>query len=230
MQKGHIAQKVAVVTDSIACLPRELVKQYGIEIIPVNFYAGGKLYKDWVDITPSEAYELFLKDPESFKTSAASPEDCLNIYRNASKRAGNIVCVTVSIKLSTVFNVAQEARELAKTELPDTSIEVVDSQTATPAEGFVALAAARTAADGQDLETVVSAATEIRDKVHAIVLLDTIRHVYRTGRISKIAAQVGSILNIKPILTYSSRLVRFADAVRNKEHGIDRILQMLRTK
>ena len=65
-------QRVAVVTDSIACLTRELVEQYGIEIIPLNFYAGGKLYRDWVDVTPSEAYELFLQHPESFKTSAAS--------------------------------------------------------------------------------------------------------------------------------------------------------------
>ena len=130
--------KVAIITDSIACLTREQVEQYGIEIIPINFYAGGKLYKDWVDITPSEAYELFLKDPESFKTSAASPEDCLTAYRNASKRAKDIACVTVSVKLSTVYNVAQEAKELAQTELPDTSIEVVDSRTATPAEGFVA--------------------------------------------------------------------------------------------
>ena len=67
--------KVAVVTDSICCLTNELVDQYNIEIVPINFYAGGKIYKDCVDITPTEAYKLFLDDPESFKTSAASPED-----------------------------------------------------------------------------------------------------------------------------------------------------------
>ena len=222
-------QKVAIITDSIACLTREQVEQYGIEIIPINFYAGGKLYKDWVDVTPSEAYELFLKDPDSFKTSAASPEDCLNAYRNASKLAKNILCVTVSVKLSTVYNVVQEAKELAKTELPDISIEVVDSRTATPAEGFIALAAARAAAEGKDLAEVVSAAEEMRDKVSCIILLDTIRHVYRSGRIPKIASQVGSILNIRPILTVSGA-VHFASAVRNREHGIERILQMMRDK
>ncbi len=222
-------QKVAVVTDSIACLTRELVERYGIEIIPINFYAGGKLYKDWVDITPSEAYELFLKDPESFKTSASSPEDCLSAFRNASKLAKNILCITVSVKLSAVYNVAQGAIELAKAELPKTSIEVIDSQTATPAEGFVALAAARAAMEGKGLAEVVSAAKEMRDKVSCVVLLDTIRHVYRSGRIPKIASQVGSILNIRPILTVSGT-VHFVSAVRNREHGIDRILQMMRDK
>ena len=221
--------KVTIITDSIACLTREMVEQYRIEIIPINFYAGGKLYKDWVDITPSEAYELFLKDPESFKTSAASPEDCLNAYRKASKRAKDIVCVTVSVKLSTVYNVAQEAKELAKTEFPDTSIEVVDSWTATPAEGFIALATARAAAAGKNLAEVVSAANEMRDKVSCIVLLDTIRHVYRSGRIPKIASQLGSILNIRPILTVSGT-VHFVSAVRNRKHGIERILQMMRDK
>ena len=222
-------QKVAIVTDSIACLTRELVEQYRIEIIPINFYAGGKLYKDWVDVTPSEAYELFLKDPESFKTSSASPVDCLQVYRSASKQAKNIICVTVSVKLSTVYNVAQAAKELIKAELPDTSIEVLDSQTATPAEGFVALAAARAAAEGKDLAEVVSAAEEMRDRVSCIVFLDTIRHVYRSGRIPKIASQVGSILNIRPILTVSGA-VHFISAVRNRERGIERILQMMRAK
>jgi len=206
-----------------------LIERYGIGIIPINFYAGGKLYKDWIDVTPSEAYELFLKDPDSFKTAAAPPQDCLDAFRQASQRASNILCVTVSIKLSTVYNVALEAKDLARTELPQTSIEVLDSQTAAPAEGFVALAAARAAAEGKDLTEVVSAAKEMKDKVSCIVLLDTIRHVYRSGRIPKIASQVGSILNIRPILTVSGA-VHFVSAVRNREHGIDRILQMMRNK
>ena len=206
-----------------------MVEQYGIEIIPLNFYARGKLYKDWVDVTPSEAYELFLKDPDSFKTSSASPEDCLKVYRRASKRAKDIFCVTVSLKLSTVYNVVKGAVELAQTELPQISIEVLDSQTATAAEGFVALAAARAAAEGKDLAEVASTAREIRDKVNCVVLLDTMRHVYRSGRIPKVAAQLGSVFNIRPIFNISGA-VHFAGAVRNREHGIKRILQMMRNK
>ena len=230
--------KVAVVTDSVACLTRELAEQYRIGVIPLNFYAGGRVYRDWVDITPSEAYELFLKDPESFKTSAAAPEDCLEAYRQASKQAQSIVCVTISAKMSAVYSVAQGAKEQIKTELPDTSIEVLDSQTATAAEGFVALAAARAAVEGKDMAEVVNAAEEMRDRVSVsvsvsvsvVMLLDTIRHVYRSGRIPKVAAQVGSVFNIKPVLTVSSGTVHFAGAVRNRGRGIKRILQMMRDK
>lgn len=223
-------QQVTVLTDSISCLTRELVEQYGIGIIPLNFYAGGKMYKDWVDVTPSEAYELFLKDPDSFKSSATSPEDCLKAYREASQQARNILCITISSKISAVYDAAQIAKEQIKAELPQISIEILDSRTVTAAEGFVALTAARAAAEGKELAEVVKAAEETRDKVTFIVVLDTIRHVYRTGRIPKVASQVGSILSIKPILTCASGLVRFAGAVRNKEHGIDRICKMMEDK
>ena len=224
-----MTKKVTIVTDSIACLTRELVEQYDMEIIPVNFFAGGKLYRDWVDITPSEAYKLFLEDPDSFKSSAASPEACLNAFRSVSQKAENILCITVSTNLSMMYEAAREAQELAKSELPRTPIVVMDSRTATPAEGLVALSAARAAAEGKELEEVISIADKTKDKVNAIIILDTIRHVYRSGRIPKIASQIGSALNIKPILTVSG-VVHFSGVIRNRKQGVERLLNMMREK
>ena len=182
-----------------------------------------------MDITPTEVYKLFLEDPESFKTSAASPEDCLQAFRSASQKAASVLCITVSAKLSMMYVAACDARELARTELPDTTIEVMDSYSATPSEGMVALAAARAAADGKEMAEVTRTAEEIRDKVGAIVFLDTIRHVYRSGRIPKIASQIGSMLNIKPLLTVS-KVVNFAGMARNRKQGIERMLQMMRDR
>jgi DegV family protein with EDD domain len=182
-----------------------------------------------VDISPSEAYKMFLAGPDSFNTSSASPEDCLQAFRKLSQQADSILCITLSTKLSTLYNAARDAKELAKTELPQTTIEVLDSNSATPSEGMVALAAARTAAEGKDLADVIKAAEEIKNKVNAIVFLDTIRHVYRSGRIPKIASQLGSILNIKPVLTVSG-VVHFAGMARSRKNGIERMLQMMRNK
>jgi DegV family protein with EDD domain len=182
-----------------------------------------------VDITPSEAYKLFLADPDSFNTSAASPEDCLQAFQNAAKNADDILCITVSAKLSTLYNAALDAVELAKTELPQANIKVIDSLTATPSEGMVALAAAREAQAGKSFDEVMETAADIRDRVHAIVFLDTIRHVYRSGRIPKIASQLGSALNIKPILTVSG-IVHFSGMVRSRKQGVERMLEMMRSK
>jgi len=150
--------KVAIVTDSIACLTREMVAQYGIKIVPISICFRDKIYRDWVDISPTEAYELFLQDPDRFTTSPASPGRYLEIYREASKQAKNILCITLSSKLSTGYNMACVAKEEAKTEHPQPSIEVLDSQTVTAAQGFIALVAARTAEEGKDLAEVVKVA------------------------------------------------------------------------
>jgi DegV family protein with EDD domain len=213
----------------VACLNRELAEKYEIEIIPINFFSGGKIYRDWVDITPSEAYKLFLEDPDSFNTSSASPADCLQAFQKASRTASNILCITLSTKLSTLYNAALDARELAQAELPGTTIEVMDSCSATPSEGMIALAAARAAAEGKDLPEVIQAAEKVKAKVGAIVLLDTIRHAYRSGRIPKIASLIGSALNIRPIFTVSV-VVHFSGMVRSRKQGIERILRMMRDR
>ena len=225
-----MADKVAIVADSIACLTKELVEQYGITIAPIPISFQGKIYRDWVDITPSEAYELFLKDPDSFKAAGASPGIFLEAYRQASKRAKNILCITISAKLSGACEAAKQAVEEARKEMPQLSIEVMDSQTVTASEGWVALAAARADEAGKSLAEVVKAAEEMRDKVTFLALSDTIRHVYRTGRIPKVAAMAGSMLRIKPILTSSGGLIKFAGAVRSRAHGIEKLLKIMRGK
>jgi len=222
--------KVAVVTDSVACLTRELVERYGIKIVPANFYFGDKIYRDWVDITPSQAYELFLKDPSAFKTSGINPAHFLEAYRQVGNPSGGILCVTLSSKLTMVYNSALEAKEQAAEKLPHTFIEVLDSRTAAAAEGFIALAAARAADAGKKLAEVVKVAEEVRSKAWVVALMDTIRYIYRSGRIPKIAARAGSMLNIKPVLTIASGAVRFKGAVRNREHGIKRVLEITREK
>jgi len=225
-----MANKVAIVTDSLACLTRELVEEYEIGVVPLNVHFEGKVYKDWVDITPSQSYELFLKNPDSWGSSAPSPADFLKVYREASQQTRNVLCVTISAKLSATYDIAQVAKERAGAELPGIAIEVLDSQTTTAAEGFVALAAARAAAEGKNLAEVAKAAEEMRDKVRFFAFLDTVRHVYRSGRIPKIASQAGSILHIKPILTSSSGLVHFAGVARNKKSGVERLLKIMRNK
>ena len=225
-----MADSVAIVTDSIANLTPKMVEQYRIEIVPIMLLIQGKIYRDGVDISPAEAYKLFLQDPERFNTSPASPGHYLEAYREASKRAKSIFCTTLSSKLSTGYQMACVAKEQARTELPEIRVEVMDSKNVIAAEGFVALAAARAAEEGKNLAEVVKSAEEVRDKVTFLALLDTIRHVYRTGRIPKVASQIGSMLNVRPILTSSSGLIRFKGVVKSREQGVSRLIGILKEK
>jgi DegV family protein with EDD domain len=223
------SKQVAVITDSVACLTREQVQRYAIGIVPLNIVYDGKAYKDWVDITPKEAYEFFLKNPNVFSTSTPTPVDFLQAYRKAAQQANNILCITLDTKLSTTNNTAIIAIDYAKKELPGVTIKVMDSRTATAAEGFIALAAAQAAEDSKSLAEVINVAEKMRDKVHALVLLDTIRHVYRSGRVPKIASQIGSMLNLHPLLSVF-RGVNFIGVARSREKGIEMLLRKTREK
>ena len=223
-------QEVAIVTDSIACLPKELVERYGIRVVSIRLLIQGKVYRDLVDITPTQAYEFLDQDPDRFNTSPASPGHFLEVYREASSQAKQILCITLSSKLSTGYEMARIARDEARSELGDTEIHVMDSETVTAAEGFIALAAAREAAAGKDFEAVIRAAEEVRSKVFFIGLLETMKHVYRTGRIPKMAANIGSMLRIRPMLTCSSGAIHLMGIVRNREHGVKRILETMKRK
>lgn len=222
--------KVAIVADSIACLTPEMVKQYGIRIVPVNVHFDGKVYRDGVDLSPSQAYQLLEKDPDRFSTSAPSPVDYLEAYHELSTRTQSILCITLSIKFSMTHDAAQVAKEQGGEELPQTTIVLLDSRTCAAAEGFVVLAAARAVAEGKSLAESLKAAEEVREKVNLLTLMETIRYAYRSGRIPKVASQIGSALSVKPILSISDGAAHFVGVARTKERGVKRIIQLMREK
>jgi len=225
-----MAKQVAVVTDSISCLNKYLVSRNGIRIVPATFTSQGKVYRDWVDVSPTEAYEIFLKDPDSFGTSPPAPMEYVKVFRELGEKGKDILCITITSKFSAMYDTARAAAGQVSEEFPAISIEVLDSLTTTAAEGLIALAAARTAAEDKGLNEVIRTAKEVKDKVNFYILLGTIRHVYRSGRIPKIASVVGSKVNIKPILTMSSGLIKFAGAARSMERGMGRLLEILRSQ
>jgi DegV family protein with EDD domain len=180
-------------------------------------------------MTPTQAYEFFLKDPNTFKTAPATPEDCYQTLKTAGLKAKDIICVTTSVKISTVFNVIRAAVEKIRLESPDLRIELIDSETATAAEGFIVLAAARSAERGESFKEVLETVNRMKSKVEVIALLDTVKYVYRSGRVPRIAAQAGSILNIRPIFTIKGS-VHFASAAASHRIGIERMLKMMRDK
>ncbi len=222
-------KRVAVVTDSIACLTPEQVAQNRIGIVPLYIRYGDQIYRDGIDITPTQAYELFLKNPDVFTTSAATPADFLAAFRKTAEQTDSIICITVSTKLSTTYNSAILGKEYILREFPRLNIEVMDSQTATASEGMIVLAGAKIAASGATLPEVLLTAQNKKSKVNSLVLLETIKHVYRSGRVPKIAAQAGSILNIHPVFSIKGR-VNLIGVARTFDRGIDHIIHKIKTE
>lgn len=220
--------ETAIIADSIACIPKEQAEDSKIKIVPANIFFNGNVYRDLIDLSSTQAYEFIDRAPQFWKSSAASPEDYAEAYRELSKNAHNILVITISAKLSMFYNSARAAKEIVQKELPSTVIEILDSETAAAAEGLIALAAVRAAEEGKAFEEVTTTARKVKERVRFLGLLETIRHVYRTGRIPKLASQIGSLLSLKPILTGGDGVIRFAGAARTKRSGIEKMLNMMR--
>ena len=225
-----MAEKVAIITDSSACIPQELVAKYSIQLVPMNVIFGDKTYQDGIDITPSEFYALLRQAKELPATSHSSPGAHLEAYRRASLRADNILCITLSSKFSGQFNSARVAMEMAKDSLPDVTIKVLDCGTAAAAQGLVVLAAARAAASGQSLTGVIKTANSVARGVSLLAMVDTLDYLVKGGHVRRAAALASSMLRIKPIFTLNEGDARPVTNARTTLGAIKRMVKLMGQK
>jgi len=223
-------QKVYVMTDTVAGIPQNLAEEYHITIVPAaNILFDGHSYIDGVTLSATEAYQLIKKDPDKFTTSALTPGYFLEEYLKLSKKSEEIIHITLSSALSANNKTAGLASEMLQKESPQTSLKVFDAKTVAGAQGLIVLAAARAAAQGMDLEQVADIAEKVQQKTKGLMMLDTLRYVYRTGRMSKFASKMAALFNIKPINRMTDEgTLEFVDKVRNREAGYKKLIDLIK--
>jgi len=221
--------KVLVMTDTVACIPNKLAEEHHIKIVPAaNIIFDGKSYIEGITISATESYGLIKKDPDKFLTSAMTPGYFIDEYRKLSTAFQDILFIILSSALSAGFKTASLAAESFQKESPQTNIRVMDSRTVAGAQGLVVLAAAKAAAQGMNLEQVATVAEKVRQKTVGLMLLDTLRYVYRTGRMSKEEASKAAALNIKPLNRVNDEgLVEFVDSVTEREDGFKKLIELI---
>ncbi len=225
--------KVAVVTDSTASIPEELVKEYGIQRVPLLLHMDGKTYKDRIDIkTPDELFQLMKKLSKFPITSTPPLGEYAEVYRQLSRKVDSILAVTISSELSASFKSAIQAREMLESELPDINIQVFDSRTSVGALGLMVLAVAWAAALGQDMPGVVSVAEDIRSKVDMLCVFATMSYLVRSGRLSKAKGLAGNMIGMKPISGISTSLGRptVVARPRTKKKALQVLLEMVKRR
>jgi DegV family protein with EDD domain len=220
-------QKVAVVTDTTACVPQEQVTRYGIEVVPIQLIIDNKAYRDGIDINPTEFYTLLRQAKKMPTTSSSSPEHYLEAFRRASQRATGILCLTEPAKFSAMYNSARIAADIAGDTLPGVAIEVLDCTTAAAGQGLVTLAAARAAALAQSLEEVKASALNVMSKVNLLATLNTLQYLAKSGRVPQAAAMVNNILNIKPIFSLDHSDAHTVALPRSMKSATKRMLKLM---
>jgi DegV family protein with EDD domain len=220
-------KKVAIVTDTTACVPAEQVNRYNIEVVPVPLIIDEKTYRDGIDITPAEFYAMLRRTKGTPTTSASSPGPYLEAFRSASLKAESVLCLTEPSRFSAMYNSAKAALQIAKNTLHNVSIEVVECTTAAAGQGLVALAAARAAAVDKPLAEVKEIAGKVMSKVNLYATLDTLEYLARSGRVPQAAAMVNTVLSIKPIFTLNHNGARTVALARTMKSAIDRMVKIM---
>ncbi len=192
-----------ITTDSNSDVPEELLAQYGIPVIPQYYMFGETVYGDEIKMEPSEFYETMRKG-ELPKSMANNPEVIREKFTKILKEGKDILHIAFSSALSgSCQNVQVAARDLME-DYPERKILVFDSLNASLGEGVSVMRAVQLKEEGRSMEEIYDILAEERAHVNVCFTVDDLHHLQRGGRVSKTTAVVGSMINIKPLLTVTS--------------------------
>jgi len=213
---------VAVVTDSTAYLPDELLEGYGIHVVPLYVVLAGHSGREGWDISPGDVARALSVRGQTVSTSRPTPGDFVAAYRRALDGGADHL---VSVHLSSELSSTSDAARLAAAQVGEHIVTVVDTRSAAMGTGFAVLAAARSAAAGADAATVARTAREIADATRTFFVVDTLEHLRRGGRIGSAAAVLGSALAVKPVLHVQDGRVVPLEKVRTSARALNRLVQ-----
>jgi DegV family protein with EDD domain len=195
---------IRIVTDSLAWLPAEVVRQYDVTVVPLHVSFGDEQFTETVDITNEEFYRRLRTGSVQPTTSQPSPGEFLDAYRRISSTAGAVISIHASAKLSGTYGSAQVAAGMARSEFPGVRYEVFDTKVIAPAQGMVVVAATEAAARGESVEAVLELIAALAPRTNAMVSVETLEYLIRGGRLGRVAGFIGGMLNVRPILSLAA--------------------------
>lgn len=213
---------VKIVTDSVADLPSQVVKELDITVISILVRWGEELYRDGIDLTAEQFYERLKRSKIPPSTSVPSPGTFAEAYDKLAEEANEILAIIVTSRLTGTYNVALQSIGLMKRKC---RVEVIDSKWATMAEGFVVMKAAQAAQAGASLDEVMEVTRKTIPRVDFLSTFDTLEYLKRGGRIGKAQAFLGSILKVNPLITLRDGVVEPAGRTRSRAKAIDRLCE-----
>ncbi len=212
---------IKIVTDSTGYLNKEFCKENGITVVPLHVRFGEKSYREGVDITPDQFYELLETNKELPKTSQPSIQDFLNEYRRILKNRDDVLSIHISSKLSGTFNAARMAAE----QLEPNRIRLVNSQHTSMIISFLVEFALEEIKKGKSLEEVYQSTNALVPKMITRFTFWDIKYLVQGGRLSKAEGLIGSILSIKPILSFTNGEVKTESTPRTWKKSLRKLAE-----
>jgi len=215
-------KKIALVTDSTADLTEEVQKKYDIHVIPLKIRFGNSEYFDH-EITSEEFYRRLAEEEELPQTSQPTPDEFDCLYRKLLKEYNEIISIHISSGLSGTLNSAHLAKEKLKAK-----IHIIDSKNISLGMGLMVLEASRNIREGLDARHIVEKITNVRKNIETLFTLNTLEYLQKGGRVGKMQAVAGDVLNIKVILEINEEgYIVQREKARGRRRAIERILEIM---
>ena len=217
--------KIAIVTDSTAYIPSDLIQKYNLSVTPQVLIWGEETFQDGVDIQPDEFYARLKTTKVMPTTSQVTPITMKTTFEGLIEKGYEVLGIFLSAKLSGTIQSAVQAMEMMGT--AGEKVTYVDSNTTAMAMGFQVLAVARAIEDGADMNEAVALAEKAREHTGVYFAVDTLEFLHRGGRIGGAQRFLGTALNMKPVLAVIDGRVEAVERIRTKGKALERVLELV---
>lgn len=215
--------KIAIVTDSTAYIPNELLEQHHIYTIPLSVAFGDETFREGIDITTEEFYRRVQEEEDLPSTSQPAIGSFIELYGQLAEQYDAVLSIHLSKRFSGTYNAAKSAGDMVE----NIDVYPYDTELSAMPQGFFAIAAAELAAEGKTPEEIILYLDDMKVKSRAYFLVEDLSHLQRGGRLNRGQALIGSLLNIKPVLHIVDGLIVPFEKIRTRKKAIKRIMSML---
>ena len=214
-------KKIKLITDSTCDLPKEVLKEYNIECMPLLINFGEKSYLDGVEINQDELFKKIESENMLPTTAQITPNRFLEVFNNAKNNDEILIVILISSAMSGTYQSAYLAKEMSEYE----DIFIIDSQSTCAGLGVLVLRAANLIKEGKTPEEIVNEIEKEKYKINSSLSFDSLDNLIKGGRISKTVGVVTGILGIKLILEIKDGLMAVKDKVRGNKKAVKRIIE-----
>ncbi|GMK42930.1 DegV family protein [Paenibacillus glycanilyticus] len=215
---------IRIVTDSTTDLPKELLDQHEVEVIPLSVYVDGETYEDNVTIFPLDFIQKMKMASELPKTSQPAVGVFLDTYDRLGKNGDTIISIHMTSGLSGTFASASAAAEMSASH-----VIVIDSQMISQALGFQVIEAAKLAREGHTVQQIITRLKSMLENTSLLVVVDTLENLVKGGRIGKAKGWISSVLSIKPIAMLQEGVYTPITKVRTSSQIIKSLMERFKS-
>ena len=217
---------IKIVTDSTSYIPEEFINKYDISVVSLNVIMNGESIRE-VDLDNETFYSKMEESTEIPSSSQPSPDEIYNTFENIIKEGNSIVGIFISSDMSGTVSSANLIKNMLLEKYPTAHIEIVDSRSNCMQMGYVAIEAAKAAAAGKSMEEVIDVCTSVINNSRFLFTPDTLDYLKKGGRIGGASALLGTLFQIKPILTVCFGKTTVFTKVRTKKKAVDTLVTTL---